>query len=114
MSNKTIRTGRFITITGLNADWWGNIELGAAVELSSIQFVPSAASDRMIIRNGGIDNAEIFDSGVTPDTSPLRIDLPGGSQYCNPVIYITDCILDTASNAKVMLLVTKIGNDKVN
>ena len=113
MANTTTRTGRFITITGLDDDWWGNVALGAAVELLAVQFVPSAASDRMIIRNGGLDNAVIFDSGVTANTNPLRVDMPG-SQYCNPVIDISDCTLSTAANAKVMLLVSKIGNDNIN
>ncbi len=106
MANTTVKSRATIQITGLDADWtWdtdGGFNTFHGVRVSSIQFLPSAASDVMIVHDGGVDGADIFNSGPTVGTSPLykNFDPP---VLLRPVIDISDCTLDSAGDAKVII-----------
>ncbi len=105
--NVTVQDGNFVEITGFTADdWIGSTELDGTpknVKIMAIQFVPSAIADRMIVRNGGVDAAAIFDSGVHQTLLPTRIPFPKG-EWCNPVIDFSDCTFGIAANVKVMMV----------
>lgn len=98
-----------IEITGLDADWLWLTELDGEsnyVERGRIQritFYPSAASDRMIIRDGGIDAATFFDSGAVSGADDPRTTSWVNPQYAPLVIDISDCTLSTPANAKVVI-----------
>ena len=106
MANTTKIGTRSIEITGLDADWWGDTELAGkpAIEqqIRAITFIPSLATDRFIIHDGGLDSATIFDTGICSDRgarvkeykSPLNMSL---------VIDISDCIMDDDSAAKIVI-----------
>lgn len=104
MANTTTLGTTSITITGLDADWSWETDgpFPQGIRATSIQFIPSATSDRMIIHEGGIDAAEIFDSGPTPGTYPVFEPIIPPRRI-KPVIDISDCTLDTAANAKVII-----------
>ena len=70
--------------------------------VSSIQFIPSAQSDRLVLRDKGIDGIEKFDTGLTPGTSPIfkNFDPP---QWLMPVIDKSDCVFGTAGNCKIII-----------
>ena len=109
MTANTTTHGRgTIVITVLDAADWhydtstdGGFDTDIGMLVSSIQFIPSAASDRMIIHDGGIDGASIFDSGVTGGVAPIfkNFDPP---RLVTPVIDITDCTLGTTGAAVII------------
>lgn len=104
MANTTTITGKQILITGLDADWlWGTAIGSTAARLRSITFIPSAANDRMIVHEGGIDGAELFDTGIVSGTDARTKYFGDNGFWCNPVIDISDCTLSAAANAKVIL-----------
>lgn len=111
----TQRDGQFIEITTLDDDWTAttNSEVGGYVLVTSIEFIPSAIGDRMIIHNGGINDAAMFDSAAVPVSQVylIQYDPPA---FANPVIDISDCTIGTAANAKVIIRVIKIGNTNIN
>lgn len=102
-------SGGTIEITGLDADWTWNTEVAGQpqyiqkAKIQRITFYPSAASDRMIIRDGGIDNATYFDSGAVSGADDPRTMTYMKPRPVNLVIDITDCTLDTAASAKVVI-----------
>ena len=106
MANTTTKGRGTFEITGLDDDWMYTTDGGYNAEIgimvSSIQFIPSAAADRMLIHDGGVDAAVIFDSGPAGSTAPIfkNFDPP---RWIRPVIDISDCTLDTAANAKVII-----------
>ena len=106
MANTTAINGRFIQITGLDADWLYSSDLPVALQsglsVKSIQFNPSAASDVMVINEGGINGASIFHVKCTGDTDQ-RIKYFNPPTRMQPVIDISDCTLGTAANAKVII-----------
>lgn len=103
MANTTTITGKQISITGLDADWLWTTAIGSSgCYLKSITFIPSAANDRMLIHEGGIDGAEVFDTGIVSGTDARTKYFDRGHK-CAPVIDISDCTLGTAANAKVIL-----------
>lgn len=105
-TNTTTQDAGIIQITGLDADWFWNVSTDAGlsycINITSIEFVPSAANDRMIIHDGGIDGVPIFDSGIVSDTD-TRIKYFSGDKCLKPVIDITDCTLGTAASAQVTI-----------
>jgi hypothetical protein len=110
VNTTTIGTSRsVIEITGLDADWTWETDLASQERVildgrvQRIVFYPSAASDRMIIRDGGIDNATYFDSGAVSGADDPRTVTYVNPVHVNLVIDITDCTLSTAANAKVVI-----------
>lgn len=106
MANTTTQGRGTVQIIGLDADWSyytdGGFDEDIGMFVSSIQFNPSAASDIMIVHDGSIDAAEIFNSGPAGGTAPIfkNFDPP---RWVRPFIDISDCTLDTAANAKVLI-----------
>ena len=100
MANTTTETGRQITVTGLDTDWLWVTETGMKKAcLRSITFIPSAANDRMIIHEGGIDGAVLFDTGIVSGTDARTKYFGDDGFWCYPVVDISDCTLGTAANA---------------
>jgi len=106
MANSTKIGTRSIEITGLDADWYWNVELvgHSAIDklIRKIAFYPSLATDRFIIREGSIDGATIFDTGIVTDTG-ARVDPHRKPLNMPLVIDISGCTLDTAASAKVVI-----------
>ncbi|MHC4413560.1 MAG: hypothetical protein ACYSW6_11440 [Planctomycetota bacterium] len=102
-----------IEITGLDVNWVWTTDLAAEssnvsqAKVKAIIFYPSAANDRMIIRDGGIDEATIFDSGAVSGADDPRIVYIDPPSKIELVIDISDCTLDTAANAKVVILLER-------
>ena len=118
-ANTTVVTAQdqVITITGLDEDWDASTESetsgllrNGVLRVWRIVFIPSATDDRMIIRDGGIDDPEFFDTGKCGDAydvRTLKVDSEDEILLVNPVIDISDCTLGTAANAKVMIYIEK-------
>jgi hypothetical protein len=102
-------SGKTIEITGLDADWVWSTDLAGEhwkvtrAAIKSIKFYPSGANDRMIIRDGGIDNATFFDSGLVSGADDPRVEYYDGGTQTELVIDITDCALGTPGSAKVVI-----------
>lgn len=65
MATTVVEGKRSIVLTGIDEDFEaGTDSLLTEYWIKSIQFIPGAASDRMIVRDGSLTGAEIFDSGV--------------------------------------------------
>jgi hypothetical protein len=109
MANSTIMNGGFIEIsldTGGASDWiWNDTSThGATTPISKgmreldtwmvkcIYFIPSAANDVMIVRNGGIDNAPVFHVKVADTTDQRRAVYHPYSRMA-PVIDASDCTI---------------------
>jgi hypothetical protein len=100
-----------------STDWTWSTEIDAlsltarqesrlkAAKIVSIVFYPSAANDRMIIHDGGIDNAAYFDSGAVSGADDPRIVHYELRRNVELVIDATDCTLDTAASTKVLIYV---------
>lgn len=106
MANTTTLGTNSLTITGLDADWLYSTSTDCpfpgGIVITAITFIPSAINDRMIVRDGGVDAADIFDSGIVAGTDAVRFtyDTP---RKRFPVIDISDCTFGTAANAKVFI-----------
>ena len=105
MANTTLHGNGVVQITGLDADWrWdtdGGFDTEVGMKVTAIQFCPSASNDVMIVHDKSIDAVPLLDSNPT-GTAPVQNKFPGG-KWCKPVIDISDCTLDTAANAKVII-----------
>lgn len=101
-----------IEITGLDADWnWATDIVAASfsskidtAKIRSIKFYPSALNDRMIIRDGGNDNATFFDSGAVSGVADARIEYyTDNPRHIDLYIDISDSVLNTPANCKVVI-----------
>ena len=107
MTANTTTLGRgTIVITVLDAVDWeydtdGGFDSDIGIKVSSIQFIPSAASDRLIIHDGGVDAANIFDSGVTAGVAPIfkNFDPP---RWVRPVIDQSDCTFGSTGQSVII------------
>lgn len=103
-------SGKTIEITGLDTNWIWSTDLATESSntrqgrVKAIFFYPSAASDRMIIRDGGIDNATVFDSGAVSGADDPRVGYMNPPTKIELVIDISDCTLSVAASAKVVIL----------
>lgn len=106
-------SGFSIEITGLDADWYWETEIAANTsipekfkdaKIAAIVFYPSAANDRFIIHDGGIDEAAFFDSGLVSAASDPRVLYYIPAKQANLIIDISDCTMNTAANCKVVIL----------
>jgi hypothetical protein len=106
MANTTKQARGVIEITGLDADWNYNTDGGFGVDdgiyVTEYQFIPSAVGDRMLIHEGGVDAANLFDSGLAAGTAAIHKEVKR-PKFVRPIIDIADCTLDTAANAKVLI-----------
>jgi len=103
MANTTVQGRSSIIVTGLDADWIAGTDSDRRdYYIQSIQFIPSAQNDRMIVHDEGIDGADIFDSGLAPDTAAI-IEYYNPPKWAMPVIDISDCTLNSAGDCKVII-----------
>jgi len=72
-------------------------------KIRRIVFYPSAANDRMILHDGGIDNAAFFDSGLVSGADDPRTVTYDPPERVRIVIDATDNTTDTASSCKVLI-----------
>jgi hypothetical protein len=102
MANTVLSGPHGIRISGLDEDYISD----DYKRIIGITFIPGAATDRMIVRDGGIDAVPIFDSGPAASTIPIYKKI-GGERGLNvkPVIDISDCTLaaGTLANCSVLL-----------
>ena len=89
-------------------DWYYNVATDGGfsntpgMKIYSIQFNPSAANDRLILHNGGLDAIEIFDSNPSAGTAPIIKYYPGG-KYIRLVFDASDCTFSTPSSASIYI-----------
>lgn len=109
MPNTTKFSGKFIQITGLDADWDWAVEctdLKDAVNLgglkvSSIRFDPSAQDDIMVIKEVNASGAVLFYRKAEDVYSNDPIRYNGGRM--RPFLDIGDCTFTTPANARVII-----------
>ena len=104
--NTTTHGNGTVTITGWTAEDWeydtdGGFDSNIGIKVSSIQFIPSQASDRMVVHDGGEASADLFDSGLTAGVAPIfkNFDPP---KWARPWIDYTDIVVGT-TGAKVII-----------
>lgn len=98
MSNTTVEKSQTIVITGLDEDWISGTDSEARLYyIKSVQFIPGAIGDRLIIRNDGIDECEVFDSGICPTAGLAIYERMDNEQQSAPVIDISDCTCSSGS-----------------
>ena len=105
-ANSTTVSGRFITVTGLDADWYLDNDLpylsGVGLRIKTIKFWPSAANDIIVLRNSTSGSASssfaCFMKSI--DGEPRKDTFQGDVWY--PFIDISYCTLSSASGATVV------------
>jgi len=92
-----------------STDWVWEDDLsgeGSAVlrgKIKRIIFYPSAANDRMIIHDGGIDNAAYFDSGLTSGADDPRTVIYDPAIPVRLVIDATDNTTSTPGSCTILI-----------
>ena len=105
MANTTLVTGKFVQITGLNADWVWGTDIASRLanrRVRSIQFAPSTIGDILRVRNATVTGATVFYAKCAAVTDHL-VKYYGQSAGCQPCIKISECTLGTAANAIVLI-----------
>jgi len=72
-------------------------------KIKRIVFYPSAANDRMIIHDGGIDNAAYFDSGLVSGADDPRTVVYDPPIPVRLVIDATDNTTSSATDCKILI-----------
>lgn len=108
MANTTTVSGSNIQIVpDGSTDWIWSDDLDAglvaagAIKVRSIQVIPSATNDRIIVHDGGIDNAPVFDTGALADAYDTRVYYFDPPVWMKPVIDASDCTFGTAANVRI-------------
>ena len=114
MPNTTIMNGSTIEITpDGSTDWLWNSSVNSNVPkelrnmktgwfLKSISVKVTEASDEIIMRDGGIDAAAIFDSGAAIGGESYHKPMNPERQY-RPVMDASDCTFGTAGDMRIYL-----------
>ena len=96
MAATELETDGCLILTAIDGDWsyrvskpntWPDVP-----RISSIEFHPGAASDRMIIKQGGPNGATRFDSGIAQNAGDSRIKYFHGTRV-TPFVDFGDCTL---------------------
>ena len=110
MANTTTVSGSTIQIVpDGTTDWVWSTDLttgmggGGGILIKSIQFLPSATSDRLIIHEGGLDGAAIFDSGPFADAYDARVKTFDPNKWCKPYFDASDCTFGTAASCRIYI-----------
>lgn len=112
MANTTVMSGRTITITGLDADWYVDAEFPAVngidhpgLMVKRITIVPSATDDVAVIRNNrdGTATTGFMIKEIFADARDVKTKDFGEGQQMWPFIDISAWTLGTAANAAVMI-----------
>ena len=108
MANTTTVSGSNIQIVpDGSTDWVWSTDLNTAlvqagaIKVRSIQVIPSATADRIIIHDGGIDAAAIFDTGALADVYDTRVIYFDPPVWMQPVLDASDCTFGTAANVRI-------------
>ena len=105
-ANTTKEDGLFISITGLDADWYLALDMPdrqtSGLKVVSVKFFPSAVNDILIIRNSasGTTTAAFACVLKSTDGEPRKDSFQGKPWY--PMIDISYCTLSSASGATVI------------
>ena len=82
----------------LDDDWQSGVDTASRLYyLKSVQFIPGAVSDRLIIRNGGVGKCEVFDSGVCQAEGQAVYEKMDDDVQIAPFIDISECICSAGS-----------------
>ena len=90
-------------------DWIMTDELSGrdtGIKVLSIQFLPSATSDRLVISNGTLSAIPLFDSGVVLNTGAVIKYYPSTQGYGKlalPIIETDNCTFGTAANVRIYI-----------
>ena len=108
MANTTTVSGSNIQIVpDGTTDWVWSTDLdtslvqAGAIKVRSIQVIPSATSDRIILHDGSIDAAPVFDTGVLADAYDTRVYYFDPPVWMKPVLDASDCTFGTAANVRI-------------
>jgi len=104
MSNTTTEgRGTIVIVPDGSTDWVAGTDTGIEdYKVVSIQFIPSAANDRLIVRDKSITGIEKFDSGLAPGTAPIFEPYPE-PQWMMPVIDASECTFGTPASCKIII-----------
>lgn len=93
MANTVSTTGYATNISAMDSNFiWSTTFLGQThLKLNSIEFIPGATDDVLIVRNGGTTGAIIFKVKCENDYDQ-RIKYFHGTRYC-PCILYSECTL---------------------
>lgn len=101
MANTTTQHGNFITITTLDADWNLVTDTGLPkAKVKDIQFNSDTVGDIMIVRDGGNDNAAMFEVQCVVADQAMHQEYggaDGNGVWCTPYIDISDCTITATS-----------------
>ena len=105
-ANTTTESGQFISITGLDADWYLELDMPerqtSGLKVVSIKLFPSGTTDILIIRNSasGATTAAFACFLESTDGEPRKDTFQGKPWY--PMIDISFCQFAAASGATVI------------
>ena len=108
MATTVTKNGRIIHITVLDADWsWNEATKGYPdrddLEISSIQFNPSAATDQCVMREGDAALGPIFFDVTCADTTDQRVKYFDGLRL-RPCFDVSASTISSASTASLILI----------
>ena len=105
-ANTTTEAGRFISITGLDADWYLSLDMPhrqtSGLKVLSVKFFPSAVNDILVIRNSasGTTTAAFACVLKSVDGEPRKDTFQGKPWF--PMIDVSYCTFSSASGATVI------------
>ena len=105
-ANTTTEAGQFISITGLDADWYLELDMPerqtSGLKVVAIKFYPSGTTDIVMIRNSASSTttAAIACFLESTDGEPRKDTFQGKAWY--PMIDISACQFAVASSAIVV------------
>lgn len=108
MANTTTVSGGIIMVTGLDADWYLNLDMPGikttGLRLTKIVVYPSATDDVVVILNSAsvAASAPIIMKEKITSLYDTRTQEFGGQDNYFPFIDISACTFGTAANARVM------------
>lgn len=110
MANTIVKSGEtLITIDAMDSDWsWSDLNGVTSdnwVRLKWIRFNPGAASERLVMFDGAVSGAELFDSGVAADTGDVSIQYYHDELH-KPIVDFSACVLNNA-NSRVTICISK-------
>jgi hypothetical protein len=111
MANVTTVSGSTIKIDPDGATEWvwstdldtGLVQAGS-ICLRSIQVIPTATNDRVIIHDGGLNTAPLFDTGLLADAYDVRIVYFVPPRWCKPYIDASDCTWPAVTTTSINMV----------
>ena len=102
-ANEETRDGNVINVVlDGSTDWDSTVNNPKGLPIFAIAFEPSAANDKLVVRQNGAHGNKIF-SGLDAANSGLSRLYPGTVLF-KPYIKASDCTLGTPANATVMII----------